>query len=51
VPLGWDEWKIVLAWSAPIIVIDEVLKAMERAFFMETTKDNQGAVARSKKVD
>ncbi|KAI6903467.1 hypothetical protein KC318_g6973 [Hortaea werneckii] len=23
VPLGWEEWKIVLAWSAPIIVIDE----------------------------
>ncbi|KAI7337097.1 calcium ATPase [Hortaea werneckii] len=34
VPLGWEEWKIVLAWSAPIIVIDEVLKALERAFFM-----------------
>jgi Ca2+ transporting ATPase len=32
VPLGWGEWKIVLYWSAPI---DEVLKFMERAFFME----------------
>lgn len=37
VPLGWEEWKIVLAWSAPIIVIDEVLKALERAFFMPKT--------------
>lgn len=36
VPLGWEEWKIVLAWSAPIVVIDEVLKGLERAFFMET---------------
>lgn len=35
VPLGWGEWKIVLWWSAPIILIDEVLKFMERAFFME----------------
>jgi len=36
VPLGWDEWKIVLGWSAPIILIDEVLKLLERSFFMET---------------
>lgn len=34
VPLGQAEWKIVLAWSAPIIVIDEVLKLLERKFFM-----------------
>lgn len=34
VPLGWTEWKLVLAWSAPIIGIDEVLKLMERTFFM-----------------
>jgi Ca2+ transporting ATPase len=34
VPLGWDEWYIVLVWSAPIILIDEVLKFFERAFFM-----------------
>ncbi|KAK5132465.1 hypothetical protein LTR08_009076 [Meristemomyces frigidus] len=35
VPLGWDEWKIVLGWSAPIIGIDEVLKWAERRFYME----------------
>lgn len=35
VPLNWDEWKIVLAWSAPIILIDEVLKFAERRFFIE----------------
>jgi len=34
VPLSWNEWKIVLGWSAPIIVIDEVLKLLERLFFM-----------------
>ena len=35
VPLGWDEWKIVLGWSAPIIAIDECLKWAERSFYME----------------
>ncbi|THY79905.1 calcium ATPase [Aureobasidium pullulans] len=35
VPLGWEEWKLVLAWSAPIILIDEGLKFLERAFVME----------------
>jgi len=29
-PLGWGEWKIVLAFSAPVIVIDEVLKFFSR---------------------
>ncbi|KAG9647539.1 calcium ATPase, partial [Aureobasidium melanogenum] len=35
VPLGMEEWKLVLAWSAPIILIDEGLKFLERAFVME----------------
>lgn len=39
VPLSWDEWQIVLAWSAPIILIDEVLKFLERNYFMATAEN------------
>ncbi|GAB7366679.1 hypothetical protein MBLNU230_g8662t1 [Neophaeotheca triangularis] len=41
VPLGWEEWKIVLAWSAPIIAIDEVLKFVERGWFMSEGVEGQ----------
>ena len=33
-PLNWTEWKAVLYISAPVIVIDEVLKAIERAIYV-----------------
>ncbi|KAK1832877.1 calcium-transporting ATPase [Podospora conica] len=35
-PLNWAEWKAVLIISAPVILIDEVLKLLERAFFVQT---------------
>ncbi|KAF2725581.1 calcium transporter ATPase [Polychaeton citri CBS 116435] len=46
VPLGWDEWKIVLAWSAPVLAIEEVLKVAERNYFMP--KANVKAIERKK---
>ncbi|KAI1382096.1 calcium-transporting ATPase sarcoplasmic/endoplasmic reticulum type [Hypoxylon crocopeplum] len=39
-PLNWTEWKAVLIISAPVILIDEVLKAVERLFFIQTTTDD-----------
>lgn len=34
VPLNWAEWQAVLYISAPIILVDEVLKFMERQIFL-----------------
>lgn len=34
--LGWEEWKVVLWWSAPVIFIDEGLKAVERKWFLQS---------------
>ncbi|KAF6818588.1 calcium-transporting atpase sarcoplasmic endoplasmic reticulum type [Colletotrichum sojae] len=34
-PLNWMEWKAVLYISAPVILIDEGLKAVERSFFSQ----------------
>lgn len=38
-PLNWLEWKAVLAISAPVILIDEVLKAVERQYFLQKTTE------------
>ncbi|KAI0176195.1 calcium-transporting ATPase sarcoplasmic/endoplasmic reticulum type [Hypoxylon sp. FL1284] len=39
-PLNWNEWKAVLLISAPVILIDEVLKTVERQYFLQKTTDD-----------
>ena len=29
-PLPWEEWKVVLAFSLPVILLDEILKLVSR---------------------
>ncbi|KAL2165210.1 hypothetical protein VTH06DRAFT_506 [Thermothelomyces fergusii] len=35
-PLNWAEWKAVLAFSVPVVLIDEGLKYIERTFFVSS---------------
>ena len=41
VPLNLNEWTAVLAISAPIILIDEVLKLVERNYFMVKLEEDK----------
>ncbi|EEB88477.1 hypothetical protein MPER_13666, partial [Moniliophthora perniciosa FA553] len=37
-PLNWDEWKAVFYFSAPVLVIDEVLKFISATFVNPPSK-------------
>ncbi|KAE8414944.1 hypothetical protein BDV36DRAFT_264089 [Aspergillus pseudocaelatus] len=52
-PLNWIEWKAVLAISAPVIIIDEALKFVERQKYTTTPKvmgQQNGAASKPKRA-
>ncbi|KAL4808528.1 hypothetical protein BDV18DRAFT_135197 [Aspergillus unguis] len=53
-PLNWIEWKAVLAISAPVIVIDELLKVVERRLYNITVtaspEQANGSASKPKKA-
>lgn len=48
-PLNWNEWNAVLLISAPVLLIDEVLKWMERVFVVAGQKDEARAIREGRK--
>ncbi|KAK4199124.1 hypothetical protein QBC40DRAFT_86435 [Triangularia verruculosa] len=48
-PLNAAEWKAVVAISAPVVLIDEVLKLVERKFFMQTPVSSSVSYSKDKK--
>jgi Ca2+-transporting ATPase len=38
VPLSLEEWQLVLLWSLPVILLDEVLKLFARIFMTNDVK-------------
>ncbi|PNW83467.1 hypothetical protein CHLRE_05g242350v5 [Chlamydomonas reinhardtii] len=54
VPLSWPEWQLVLLWSAPVVLLDEVLKAVGRLLHANTGSDasrKRAAAAAAKKAE
>jgi hypothetical protein len=41
VPLTLDNWVTVLSWAAPILLVDEILKAFGRWLYREERKERQ----------
>ncbi|PNY28271.1 Calcium-transporting ATPase [Tolypocladium capitatum] len=48
-PLNLTEWKAVVILSAPVILLDEALKLLERQFFMQTNTRETVKASKAKK--
>jgi Ca2+-transporting ATPase len=38
-PLSWKEWKVVLKFSSPILIVEEILKSIGRYLAMNKNKE------------
>lgn len=47
-PLDWNDWMIVLAFSVPVIIIDEILKAVGRA---DSARQRRAAAAKRHRLE
>jgi Ca2+-transporting ATPase len=41
VPLSIDDWALVISWAAPILLVDEILKAIGRWVNREDRKKSR----------
>ena len=48
-PLDWNEWKVVLAFSLPVIFIDEILKFVGRRMSAKELKQRMSSELEAKK--
>jgi hypothetical protein len=43
VPLTLDDWGTIVAWAAPILLVDEILKAIGRWIYREERREKAAA--------
>eukprot|EP00638_Chattonella_subsalsa_P008993 CAMPEP_0117769178 /NCGR_PEP_ID=MMETSP0947-20121206/22864_1 /TAXON_ID=44440 /ORGANISM="Chattonella subsalsa, Strain CCMP2191" /LENGTH=1124 /DNA_ID=CAMNT_0005593597 /DNA_START=59 /DNA_END=3434 /DNA_ORIENTATION=- len=47
-PLSWDEWKVVLAFSAPVMIVEEILKFIGRRINAKKMEERVAQIAAAK---
>lgn len=49
VPLNYNDWLLVMAFSSPVILLDELLKALSRFMNRNIYKDHLNSVQQARK--